>query len=65
MSAMDFIRNAGEINNPELPSTCCKNIGGEHVEACGRPAKHWYVHGFDVCSYCDEHNYQCGAAVGP
>jgi hypothetical protein len=49
-----------ELINP-LPTTCCMNVGGHGTfQSCGKTATHWYHHNEDVCSYCDEHDYQCG-----
>lgn len=48
----------------QLPSTCCKNIGGAGpIQLCEKPATHWYLHNDEVCSFCDEHDYQCGTPI--
>ncbi len=47
----------------ELPETCCKNVGAQNFIACNKPATHWYQHNQDICSYCDEHDYQCGTPI--
>lgn len=47
-----------------LPESCCMNIGGAGpIKFCDKPATHWYQHNEDICSYCDEHDYQCGAPI--
>lgn len=49
----------------KLPKTCCRNVSsmmGEFKE-CGKPATLWYQHGNDVCSFCEEHDSQCGEPI--
>jgi hypothetical protein len=33
--------------------------------SCGEVATHWYLHGADICSYCDRHDYPCGTPLTP
>lgn len=48
----------------ELPKTCCMNIAkGGPFQACDKPAVYWYKHNEDICSFCIEHNYQCGEPI--
>lgn len=47
----------------DLPQECCRNIGNGRLVYCDRPATHWYLHNDDICSYCDEHDYQCGEKI--
>lgn len=42
---------------------CCKNVGENGFVACGRPATKYYRHDDSVCTYCDEHDYQCGQPI--
>jgi len=42
---------------------CCKNIGIDKFQACGKPAKTFYKHDDDICSYCEEHDYCCGEPI--
>jgi hypothetical protein len=47
-----------------LPSTCCKNVAVRGpFQSCGKTATHWYHHNDDICSYCDQHDYQCGTPI--
>ncbi len=46
-----------------LPTTCCSNIGDSVFKSCDKPALYWYKHNDDICSYCEEHNYQCGEQI--
>lgn len=47
----------------DLPKTCCKNVGIQGFVSCDKPATHWYLHDEDICSYCEEHDYQCGLKI--
>lgn len=42
---------------------CCMNIAIGKFKACGKPAKTFYKHGEDICSYCEEHDYCCGEPI--
>jgi hypothetical protein len=42
---------------------CCKNVGVDKFQACGKPAKTFYKHDEDICSYCEEHDYCCGEPI--
>ncbi len=47
------------MNN--IPTDCCKVVGYQpKLQYCHRPAQYWYDHNGDICSYCEDHNYQCG-----
>jgi len=46
-------------------NTCCKNIGTNGIKFCNKPAKHWYLHEDNICSYCEGHNYVCGTKIDP
>lgn len=49
-----------------LPRQCCMNVArGGPFKSCNKRASHWYEHNADTCSYCDEHDYVCGAAITP
>ena len=52
-----------------LPDTCCRNAaherGLEGFVPCGETATKWYLHGQDICSYCDRHDYPCGHPLTP
>lgn len=47
----------------DIYDKCCRNVGVKKLVYCDKPATHWYLHNDDVCSYCDEHNYQCGEKI--
>ena len=42
---------------------CCKNVGVDKFQACGKPAKTFYKHDEDICPYCEEHDYCCGEPI--
>ena len=53
-----------EMPLSQLPMTCCMNVGGAGpFKSCDKPAVHWYRHNEDICSYCGEHDYQCGTPI--
>lgn len=50
--------------NEALPTTCCKNISNnDKLKLCDQPAKFWYHHNDDICSYCEIHKYECGEPI--
>jgi len=52
-----------QVNREQLPSKCCMNVGREGFVSCDKPAAYWYRHNEDICSYCGEHDYQCGTPI--
>lgn len=52
-----------EEEDEPLPTTCCMNVGVDVYVSCDKPAVHWYRHNEDICSYCEEHDYQCGEPI--
>lgn len=52
------------MNEQELPKTCCMNVAKDNsFQACDKPAVYWYKHNEDICSFCIDHNYQCGEPI--
>ena len=54
-----------EDGSQKIPQTCCKNVGNDGFISCDKPAITWYIHGRDVCSFCKDHDYQCGTKYTP
>lgn len=51
------------MNIEDFPETCCKVTSQEPFKLCNKEATHWYLHNRDICSYCEEHDYQCGVKI--